>query len=136
LKRVVEEFFKSDYRSRGRVIVRKLVKLKHSRYTAEGFPLGREYRVFLLNDRVVGHGYYWEGADPLKELSKAEEAEVLRLAERAAQRLKVPFIAVDVGQQEDESWTVIEVNDAQFAGTSQIPALLLWNAILGAINNQ
>jgi hypothetical protein len=84
----------------------------------------------VLNDTVVGCGYYWEGNDPLMHLNESEKTDVLNLALESARRLKVPFIAVDIGQLEDESWMVIEVNDGQFAGLSQIPALPLWNAIL------
>ena len=43
-----------DNRSRGRVVVRRLVSLRHSRTSAEGFPLGREYRVFLYQGEVLG----------------------------------------------------------------------------------
>ncbi|MGD1698792.1 hypothetical protein [Dapis sp. BLCC M229] len=34
---------------RGRIVVRKLVKLRHSRYAENGFTLAREYRVFISN---------------------------------------------------------------------------------------
>src|ERR1044071_2923072 len=56
LQLLVRQFFDSEYRSRGRVIVREFVKLKHSRSSKEGFPLGREYRLFLYNKRVLGFG--------------------------------------------------------------------------------
>ncbi len=73
-----------DNRSRGRVVVRKLVNLRHSRTSAEGFPFGREYRVFLFATEVLGYGYYWEGDDPLKVLTAGEERTVLKLAVEAA----------------------------------------------------
>jgi hypothetical protein len=129
LQALAGKFFESEYRSRGRVIVRKLVELKRSRYSDEGFPLGREYRLFLYRDKILGYGYYWEGEDPLSELNPAEEKEVLSLATEAARRLNVPFVAIDIGQLTNEEWIVIEVNDAQFAGVSQIPLLSLWDAI-------
>jgi hypothetical protein len=47
LRELVEGQFALPYRSRGKVIVRRLVPLRHSRRSDEGFPLGREYRVFL-----------------------------------------------------------------------------------------
>ena len=118
-----------ENRSRGRVVVRQLAKLRASRVSAQGFPFGREYRVFLHKARVLGWGYYWEGDDPLKPLSKSEEVKVLDLAREAARRVGTPFIAVDVGQKEDGDWIVIETGDAQFSGVSQTPLLVLWNAI-------
>ncbi|HZS07267.1 MAG TPA: ATP-grasp domain-containing protein [Blastocatellia bacterium] len=129
LRELVEQFFKLEYRSRGRVIVRRLVNLKHFRFSDEGFPLGREYRVFVYKETILGYGYYWEGDDPLRNLSADEEYQVLNLAVEAAGRLGVPFIAIDVGQMTNERWTVIEVNDAQFAGACQTPLLALWSTI-------
>jgi hypothetical protein len=43
---------------------------------------------------------------------------------------------LDIGQQEDREWIVIEANDAQFAGTCQIPALPLWIAIQAAFERE
>jgi hypothetical protein len=74
-------------------------------------------------------GYYWEGDDPLKELSHSEEEAVRSLALEAAGRLDVPYITIDIGQLEDGRWIVIETGDAQFSGVSQIPLLQLWNNI-------
>ncbi len=122
-------------RSRGRVIVRRLVRLRHSRASAEGFPFGREYRVFLYQGQVLGFGYYWEGDDPLQTLIPDEKRQVLALAQEAAWRLNVPYLAVDVGQTEAGEWIVIETGDAQFSGISQTPLLPLWNALRRAVED-
>ena len=118
-----------ENRARGRVIVRTLVRLRHARMSAEGFPFGREYRVFVYKDVIVGSGYYWEGDDPLKDLTGDEERQVRALALEAAQRLAANYVAVDVGQLEDGQWIVIESGDGQFSGVSQTPLLSLWNAL-------
>jgi len=130
LQALVDQFFKLEYRSRGKVIVRKLMNLKHRRFSDEGFPLGREYRVFVYKENVLAYGYYWEGEDPLKELTPAEQESVVGLASEVAQRLDTPFLAIDIGQLVTDEWIAIEVNDAQFAGPCQVPLLRLWNAIL------
>ena len=44
LRALVQGLFALPYRSRGRVIVRRLVPLRHTRRSDQGFPLGREYR--------------------------------------------------------------------------------------------
>lgn len=131
LRLLVEQLFQLPYRARGRVIVRRLVNLRHSRFSDDGFPLGREYRVFLFRDQVLGFGYYWEGDDPLRVLDPEEERAVLMLAVEASHRMAVPFVCVDIGQLDDKQWIVIEIGDPQFAGTSQMPLLPLWKAILG-----
>lgn len=129
LRSLCRHLLELDNRSRGRVIVRKLVKLRHSRTSAEGFPFGREYRVFMYASGVLGYGYYWEGDDPNKALTSDEERVVLKLAAEAARRVATPYIAVDIGQTENGDWIVIETGDAQFSGVSQTPLLPLWNKL-------
>jgi hypothetical protein len=47
LQALTQQMLKLEGRSRGRVIVRKLVKLRYRQTSPEGFPFGRESRVFL-----------------------------------------------------------------------------------------
>jgi len=129
LEQLVSEYLELTGRTRGRVVLRKLVRLRHVTSTAQEFPIGREFRVFLYNAEPIGHGYYWDGEDPLMTLTADEEMAVLDLATEAAQRLETPFVAVDIGQLDDGSWIVIECGDAQFASVSRIPLLPLWHRI-------
>jgi hypothetical protein len=129
LNRLARALLDLPNRSRGRVVLRRLVSLRHSRCSAEGFPFGREYRLFVHRGDVLSMGYYWEGDDPLKQLTSGEEASVRELALEAAGRLGAPYVAIDVGQLDDGTWVVIEAGDAQFSGLSQIPILQLWNRI-------
>jgi hypothetical protein len=129
LERLCTRLLDLETRSRGKVVVRQLVNLRHHRVSAQGFPFGREYRVFLYRGEVLGFGYYWEGDDPLKPLLPEEQAIVLARAKEAARRVAAPFLAVDIGQTEIRDWIVIETSDAQFSGISQIPPLALWHAI-------
>jgi hypothetical protein len=118
-----------ESRSRGRVAVRELVSLRHTRLGPGEFPLGREFRVFLLHQQIVGWGYYWEGSDPLATLSPGEKETVFSLAQETARRLEVPYLSVDIGQAESGRWLVIETGDGQFSGLSQTPRLALWQAL-------
>ncbi|NDJ21080.1 ATP-grasp domain-containing protein [Nostoc sp. B(2019)] len=116
-------------RSRGKVIIRKLMKLLHQRLAPNGFPMGREFRCFIYNQQLLKYGYYWDGQDNLSKLSTQEEKQVFSLAILASERLGVPYVAIDIGQLESGEWIVIETADAQFAGLCQIPALELWNKL-------
>lgn len=120
--------FDLGQRSRGRVVLRELVSLRHAR-KADDFPMGREFRLFLLKGEVLGCGYYWEGDDPLASLTEAERLTIEDLARRAAQRLPAPYVAIDIGQLESGAWTVIETGDPQFSGFSQIPVLAFWSKL-------
>ncbi|BAZ48779.1 hypothetical protein NIES4103_13890 [Nostoc sp. NIES-4103] len=129
LIKLTELLLKLKDRSRGKVIVRKLMKLRHERLAPNGFPMGREFRCFIYNQQVLKYGYYWDGQDDLSKLSKQEEKQVLSLAVLASERLGVPYVAIDIGQLETGEWIVIETADAQFAGLCQIPGLELWNKL-------
>lgn len=129
-RRLTAALLELENRSRGKVIARRLVRLRHSR-EINGFPLGREYRVMLYRGQILALGYYWDGRDELSELSPSEREAVQGTAIEAARRLDVPYVAVDIGQLESGEWIVIETGDPQFAGLSQISPLALWNRITG-----
>ena len=129
LATLTQQLLARPARSRGRVIVRKLVMLRHAQQTPDGFPLGREYRVFVYQQRILAFGYYWdEHADPYPLLPADDDA-IRGLAIEAARRVGVSFLAVDIGQLEPGEWSVIEVGDAQFSGLSHVPVLELWSKV-------
>jgi hypothetical protein len=130
LKRLTAYLLGWSERARGRVVIRRVVKLRHVRTSPQGFPLGREYRVFIYREKVVAWGYYWQGEDALKRLAAREREDMLSIAVRAAQQLSVPYVAVDVGQAEAGEWIVIETGDPQFAGVSQISLFQMWSELL------
>ncbi|RYE83720.1 MAG: DUF4343 domain-containing protein [Myxococcales bacterium] len=122
--------------SRGRVIVREWVTLRHAGRRPGGLPQGREFRVFLLRGEVMGLGYYWgDGHEDEGEmtLGASERREVEALAGEAARRLSAPLVAVDVGQLTDGRWTVIEVGDPQFAGAGRIDLPACYRRLLAAL---
>jgi hypothetical protein len=124
---IAKRLFNLNARTRGKVIVRELAKLRYTRKSSQDFPLGREYRVFVYFNKVIGLGYYWEGDDELKNLTDSESEQVKNLAVKTSKLLDVPYVSVDIGQLESGDWIVIEVGDPQFSGISQIPILELWN---------
>lgn len=129
LTAITDGLFIREQRSRGRVILRTLARLRTIATDYQAFPLGREYRVFVYRNHVLAYGFYWdEYADSIK-LTAAEEHAIQSLAVEAANRVRTPFIAVDIGQVESGEWIVIEVGDGQFSGLSQVPVLELWSQL-------
>jgi hypothetical protein len=128
LQGLVTQLLDAEDRSRGRVILRRFLSLRHVELY-QNFPQGREYRVFVLDGKVVEMGYYWDQPDSLAELNLAEQLEVRKLAETAAQLVPSRFIAVDIGQAESGKWWVIEMGDAQFSGLGQVSPLKLLTAL-------
>ncbi len=127
LRKISDSLFAQSRRSLGKVILREYLDLRYTRKGPGDFPLGREYRAFVLDQKVVGLGYYWEDKDELSALNANEESIILELAREVSRRLRVPFLTVDIGQLQSGEWRVIEVGDGQFSGVSQVPILKLWN---------
>jgi hypothetical protein len=118
-----------DGRSRGKIIVRRLVRFRTLATDRQSFPIGREYRAFVHRDEVLAYGFYWDEYRDTAALTREEEAAIKALSIEAARRVGTPFIAVDIGQLETGNWIVIEVSDGQFAGLSHIAVLELWSKL-------
>jgi hypothetical protein len=130
---LVAQTLARDAMTRGRVLIRRLVPLRYVAGALGGFPISREYRVFLYREQVLACGFYWEEYADTWRFSTSDEQAMLTVAREAARRLRVPFLIVDVAQQESGEWLVIEVGDAQFAGLSQVPPLRMWSGLLRAL---
>ena len=129
LAEIARALLERERRSRGTVITRRLVKLRRIAEDPRGFPLGREYRVFVHRQSILACGFYWEEYNDTARLTAAEARSINQLALEASRRLGVPFIATDIAQLENGEWTVIETNEAQFAGLSRVPVLELWSKL-------
>ena len=130
LQVLVEQTLARPAMTRGRVLVRQVVPLRHVVGALGDFPISREYRVFLAREQVLASGFYWEDYADAWRLSTTDQQALLELAREAGRRLRVPFLIADVAQVESGAWLVIEVGDAQFAGLSQVPPLRLWSGLL------
>lgn len=106
--------------SEGNVLLRKLVPLRHRLKREDGFPIAREFRVLLHEGTPIGMGHYWPEEDSLAELAANEREAIEALAREAAERLRVPFLAVDIAQREDGKWIIIETGDPQTSGYSKL----------------
>lgn len=91
-------------------------------------PSAAEHRVFMLNGVIVGLGAYWSGAS--QPLTPGAEETIRALAIQAHALLEVPFLAVDIAQHEDGSYLIIETNDAQESGYTQIDAEGMWRNVI------
>ncbi|MBC8109860.1 MAG: ATP-grasp domain-containing protein [Verrucomicrobia bacterium] len=129
LKAIFSNLQESFSRSLGKVIIREMMNLKYEQTTPAGFPQGREYRIFLLENEVLAYSYYWDKNDSLSKISLDEEKIILDLAKTASSKINTPYIAVDIGQKTSGEWVVIEVGDAQFSGICHISPILLWQKI-------
>jgi ATP-grasp domain, R2K clade family 3 len=106
--------------------VRQQTPLRYCQTAADGSPLGRSFRVFVCDRTILTYGYVWADDDPLKWLTVEDEAAIFGVVLQAAERLSIPFIAIDVGQQASGRWVVLAICDAQFASFAQLPIIHFW----------
>lgn len=116
-------------RSRGKVLVRELVALKRGRVSQIDFPPAREFRVVLYRKQIIACAFYWPWLLDFAEIDEDEAQEIFEIAQAAAERIPTPYICVDVGQLEDDRWTVIEVGDPQMSQTSLIDRRKAWRRL-------
>jgi hypothetical protein len=76
LRPIVQETFDNTFRTRGKVIIRELVKLKTVATDPNGFPIGREYRAFVYQQDILEVGFYWDDYNDIhspKQINKPLE---------------------------------------------------------------
>jgi ATP-grasp domain, R2K clade family 3 len=102
------------------------VSIKQS---SDKIPPSFEFRTFWWHGACVGSGAYW--ADFASYTwTEAEKFAALQVARKAAERLEVPFLVIDVAQTAKGDWIAIECNDAQESGYAAIAPISLWQNIV------
>lgn len=116
-----------------RIACREFVPLRHveADHSAYALPKSFEFRTFWWQGQCVGWGQYWTGVT--YRPTPAEQAEMLSVAEKAARRLGVVFLVVDVAQTHEGEWIVIEVNDGQDSGYAAVNRHAMWQSIVDLI---
>jgi hypothetical protein len=104
----------------GPVLLREMLPLRRIDKMHEGFPVTREYRLFVLDADVLAMGPYSVSEDPFGALTDRDEQEIRALAHEVARRTRVPWLAVDVGQLESGEWKVIETGDPSCTGLATV----------------
>ena len=69
-------------------------------------------------------------------MSPDDSESAIKLAEWAAERVGVSFIAVDLAKTDKGDWIVIEVNDAQESGFVGLNSLSLWHNTIEAMQDR
>lgn len=111
--------------SQQEIVIRQFVPLKKLLEGLNGLNVSEEYRLFVLNGKVVSGGFYWSShvddlSDEVKNSLSWEKIpkpflnNVLSIL-----GCKAPFVVVDIARTEDDNWIVVEVNDGQFSGLSE-----------------
>ncbi|MBS0657087.1 MAG: ATP-grasp domain-containing protein [Verrucomicrobia bacterium] len=114
-----------------RLVAREFVRLRPvAAEMGERIPASFEFRTFWWRGQLVAAGPYFAEFARYR-WTEAERAAALAVGETAATRLAaVPFLVVDLAQDCEGRWLVIEVNDAQECGYAGIAPLPLWQRVI------
>lgn len=113
-----------------KVVVREFVDLKPLEVQVPGkMKLSLEFRTFWWKGVCVGHGSYWSQYAQYA-CTPTEKEEGLKLAKKAVNVLKVPFIVIDLALNVKGEWILIECNDGQESGYCGVDKAKLWRQVL------
>lgn len=105
------------------IYVREYVPLETYCIGLHGLPVTKEFRFFVLDGKVIAGGFYWSSyTEELGDrVPKVEEVPVSFLNEVISKiGDKAMFYVIDVAKTKSGDWIVIELNDGQMSGLSDV----------------
>lgn len=117
------------------IYIRQYVPLKRLATGLNGMPISEEYRFFVLDGKVIASGFYWSShMDDLDReyTSDAVPQDFVRKVVNHVS-LHIRFFVFDVARTEAGDWIVIELNDGQQSGLSEIDPHTFYRSLAEAI---
>lgn len=113
------------------IVIRKYIDLQKVDETSfpDMVPFSYEFRLFFWKNQLVTYGPYWTMGIQYT-LNDSDKEKAFSLAQKAADIIDVPFLAVDIAKTKQGKWIVIEVNDAQESGYVGVNRNELWQNIV------
>lgn len=115
-----------------KVVIRRFLPLEPLGCSLPGqVQASMEFRTFWWHQECIGVGPYWSqlSAYHAPDLNKGIE-----LAAEAVQRLKIPFLVIDIAKTTFGEWIIIECNDAQESGYTGVSAYPMWQKFLSFLS--
>lgn len=103
------------------VVFREYKKLKKISDSVNGMPFSNEWRFFFYKNELVDYNYYWSQSDIVPKKESLDE-KAIDYAKEIASKVseKVNFFVLDIAELDNGEWILIEVNDGQMSGLSEI----------------
>ena len=122
------------------ILIREYVPLVTHEIGINGLPFTEEWRLFYLYGQYVAHGFYWSTASEelvAKKNAEGIEPEGMNFADEVASRLSSKiFVAIDIAKTVDGRWILIELNDGQMSGLSEISPMTFYKGLSEAVKNR
>lgn len=84
-----------------------------TQHSKSGMPLVKEFRLFVLDGRIIFSIPYWEEGNYGHDETTFPPLESFQ---HLAQKIQSRFFTMDVAKKKDGSWNIIELGDGQVAG--------------------
>lgn len=123
IPRVANELLNDTAMKDQGLVVREYIPLKKLGEGINGLPISNEWRVFVLDGKILHAGFYWASEPELgSKLGNFPPLEALKLVREVAGRVKdkIRFYVVDVAETDSGDWVVIELNDGCMSGLAMI----------------
>jgi len=124
------------------IVIREYVPLEKILDGINGLPITYEFRVFVCNNQIIGHGFYWSSyAEQVKEilgyipnLNQSKYSKGLDLCYKVIEELSINpncprFYTIDIAKDSIGNWIVIELNDGQMSGLSEVDMEMFYKGL-------
>lgn len=107
------------------VIFREYVPLVTFEIGNNGLRFTNEYRIFFYKDKMLAHAYYWTMAQNIDRQLTPEGIKFAKKLGKIVSKYS-NFFVLDIAEKESGGWVLVEINDGQMSGTSEIDLNVLY----------
>ena len=121
------------------VVIREYVPLKRLETGLHGLPITEEYRFFIACGKVLAGGFYWSShVDDLSVVPKASDVPIAflqKVIDALSCYFMDSFYVVDVARTGSGDWIVVEINDGQMSGLSEVDPLEMYTNLRTVVSD-
>lgn len=128
LVEVVNNFMSDGYVGTQRVVIKPFQKFRQLETAVNGQPIFNERRAFVLDGELLADGFYWSSwAEELGEV-EYDRGSFMKTLNEVVKRVShlSRFFVIDLAENQDGSWWVVELNDGPMSGLSCVDPFELW----------
>lgn len=134
-KKVYYRLSEDTFISQQKIYIRKYIPLVSLGTSITGMPFAKEFRFFVLNKKIISGGFYWspfiediiEQGYAVPDISEVPEDFLNEVIWRVGNNCN--FYGIDVAQDVNGKWWVIELNEGQCMGLSANEPEIFYKAL-------